>query len=85
MGRGGMRMNELTTVKVNGRFQITLPVHVRQHLGIQSGDYLQVDVQDGLLILMSQPVDYVADMAGLHQDIWEGVDTTTYLNEERAE
>jgi AbrB family looped-hinge helix DNA binding protein len=77
-------MSEPITVKVNGRFQITLPDHVRQQLNIQAGDRLLVDVQDGLLILVPRPIDYVAYMAGLHQDIWEGMDTTTYLNEERA-
>ena len=78
-------MSNPKTVKVNGRFQITLPDHIRQQLNIKAGDSLLVDVQDGLLILVPQPIDYVAHMAGLHQDIWEGVDTTTYLNEERAE
>lgn len=77
-------MIDLTTVKVSGRFQISIPSHARQQLNIQAGDRLLVDVQDGLLILMPQPVDYVAHMAGLHQNIWQGVDTTTYLNEERA-
>lgn len=43
-----------------------------------------VVVQDGMLILLPQPEDYVGYMAGLHHEIWKGADTTSYLNEERA-
>ena len=30
-----------------------------------------------------EPGNYVARLAGLHRDVWEGVNTTTYLREER--
>ncbi len=73
-----------TTVKVSGRYQISLPSHARQQLNIQAGDRLLVDIQDGMLILVPQPTDYVTEMAGLHQNIWKEMDSTAYLNEERA-
>ncbi len=37
-------MIDPTTVKVSGRFQISLPSHARQQLNIQAGDRLLVDV-----------------------------------------
>lgn len=77
-------MTERTTVKVSSRYQISLPSRARQTLQIEAGDRLLVDVQDGMLILVPQPDDYVAHLEGLHGDIWRGVDTTAYLNEERA-
>ena len=77
-------MMKSTTVKVSGRYQISLPSHARQLLNIEAGDRLLVDIQDGMLILIPQPTDYVAEMAGLHQYIWKGMDSTVYLNEERA-
>lgn len=77
-------MSELTTVKVSGRYQISLPSQARQTLNIEAGDRLIVDVQDGLLILLPQPEDYVGYLSGLHGEIWEGVDAAEYLNEERA-
>ena len=76
-------MNEQTTVKVNGRYQITLPHHAKQYLNIEAGDKLLLDIQDSMLILTPQPKDYVKQMSGLHQSIWENIDTTAYLNEER--
>ncbi|MEA3336980.1 MAG: AbrB/MazE/SpoVT family DNA-binding domain-containing protein [Chloroflexota bacterium] len=76
-------MSEPTTVKVSSRYQIALPSRVRRKLNIQTGDRLLVDVQDNILILMPEPRDYVAHMAGLHREIWSGTDTTSYLHEER--
>jgi len=71
------------TVKVSSRNQISLPSEARKNLGIKPGDRLLVEVQDSVLVLIPQPEDYVVAMAGLHREVWEGVDTEAYLNEER--
>lgn len=76
-------MSDPISVKVSSRYQISLPSRARQKLNIQAGDRLLVDVQDGMIILLLQPDDYVEHMAGLYQEIWQGVDTAKYLNEER--
>ena len=76
-------MSERVSVKVSSRHQISVPRVAREKLNIQSGDRLLVDIQDGILILVPQPQDYVAHMAGLHREIWKGVDTGAYLAEER--
>jgi len=35
-------------------------------------------------ITISEPTnDYTAQLAGLHREIWEGIDTAAYLQEER--
>ncbi len=78
-------MSDAITVKVSGRYQISLPSYARKTLNIEAGDQLLVDIQDGMLILIPKPKDYVKYMAGLHKDIWQKIDTTAYLNEERAE
>jgi AbrB family looped-hinge helix DNA binding protein len=77
-------MSNPISVKVSPRYQISLPSRARQELNIQVGDRLLVDIQDGMIILLPQPDDYVSHMAGLYQEIWQGIDTTNYLNEERA-
>ena len=76
-------MAEAITVKVSNRYQISLPSVARKQLNIQAGDRLLVDIQAGMIILMPQPQDYVEYLAGLHQDIWQNLDTTAYLEEER--
>ncbi len=75
--------DENVTVKVSSRNQIAVPRVARERLGIKAGDHLLVDVQDGMLILMPQPKDYATRLAGLHREIWEGVDTDAYLQGER--
>ena len=75
--------DENVTVKVSSRNQIAVPRIARERLGIKAGDHLLVDVQDGMLILMPQPPDYAARLAGLHREIWEGIDTDAYLQGER--
>jgi AbrB family looped-hinge helix DNA binding protein len=76
-------MSEGVTVKVSNRYQIALPSKARKQLNIQAGDRLLVDIQEGLIVLSPQPHNYVEYLAGLHQEIWEGVDTTAYLQQER--
>jgi AbrB family looped-hinge helix DNA binding protein len=71
------------SVKVSSRYQIAVPREARRRLNIREGDRLLVDIQDGLLILVPQPRDYVARLAGLYREIWEGVDTDAYLRGER--
>ena len=76
-------MSEAVSVKVSSRYQVVVPRIARERLNIQSGDRLLVDIQDGVLILIPQPQDYVAHMAGLHKQVWETVDSSAYLDQER--
>lgn len=78
-------MRERTAVKVSKRHQITLPGSVCQRLGIEPGDELLVDVQDGVVIMIPRPQSHAQAMAGLHREIWRGVDTDAYLRQEREE
>jgi len=76
-------MSKTTTVKVSNRYQISLPSLARKQLNIQAGDRLLVDIQDGMIVLLPQPHSYVEHLAGLHQEIWQALDTTAYLDRER--
>ena len=71
------------TVKISSRNQIALPSEARRKLGLHPGDRLLVDVQDGVLVLIPQPQDYVDAMAGLHSQVWQDVDVEAYINQER--
>ncbi len=76
-------MSHSSTVKVNDEYQITVPPAILKRLNIQKGDKLLVDVQDGVLILLPQPESLTTHMAGLHREVWEGIDTNAYLRGER--
>ena len=76
-------MTEAISVKVSNRYQIALPSLARKQLNIQAGDRLLVDIQDGMIVLLPQPENYTEYLAGLHKDMWQEVDTTAYLEQER--
>lgn len=78
-------MTSNVTVKVSGRYQISLPSIARKQLNIQAGDRLLVDIQAGLIVLTPQPSSYAKYLAGLHKDVWQDVDTMAYLEKERSE
>ena len=76
-------MSITTSVKVSKRYQIAVPALARRLLNIRSGDRLLVDVQDGIIVLIPEPKDYTEAMAGLHREVWVGVDVQKYIDEER--
>ncbi len=71
------------TVKVSSRYQIALPSKARNQLNIEAGDRLLVDVQDGMIILIPLPDNYVDALTGRHKEIWANIDTDSYLRQER--
>jgi AbrB family looped-hinge helix DNA binding protein len=76
-------MSQAISVKVSSRFQIAVPQAARRQLKIQRGDRLLVDIQDDMIVLIPAPTDYVSKLAGLHREIWQGINTDIYLHEER--
>ena len=78
-------MQSQQRVKVSSRYQIAVPKRVRDQLKIKQGDHLLVEVRGSVVILLPEPHDYVSHMAGLHKDVWQGVDTADYIRQERDE
>jgi len=76
-------MSDSMSVKVSRRYQISLPSQARRQLEIEAGDRLLVEIQDGMIILLPEPDDYTEYLAGLHGEIWQGIDAAAYLAEER--
>ena len=76
-------MSQPISVKVSSRYQVAVPQAARRQLNIQRGDRLLVDIQDGMIVLVPTPKDYAAKLAGLHHEIWENMDSSAYLREER--
>ena len=72
-----------TSVKINTRYQITILQMARKKLNIKKGDRLLVDVQDGVIVLISEPKHYTGYLKGLHSEIWKGVEVQNYIKGER--
>ena len=75
---------KVPVVKVNAKYQITIPKSVREKLKLKAGDRLLADVQDGMMILIPEPVSYAEKLQGLGREIWKSVDVNRYLAAERA-
>jgi AbrB family looped-hinge helix DNA binding protein len=78
-----MSSKQPMTVKVSSRNQIAVPAAARARLNIEAGDQLLVDIQDGMLILIPRPEKLSRALAGLHRELWKGLDAAQYLDEER--
>jgi AbrB family looped-hinge helix DNA binding protein len=76
-------MKNNTSVKVSKRYQIAVPAIARHLLDIKIGDRLLVDIQDGIMLLIPKPDNFTDGLAGLHQEIWQGVNTQQYIDEQR--
>jgi len=72
-------------VKVTSEHHIDIPVAVRERLAIHGGDYLQMDVRDGVIVLIPESRDPIAELRGLGREIWEGVDVQDYIDGERED
>ena len=73
---------EISSVRINSQYRITLPKWALRQLKISSGDHLLVDVQDGLVTLLPLHQGYTPSLAGLHGEIW--ADGDEYLVRERS-
>ena len=73
----------MAVIKVNAKYQITIPRIARKRLNINPGDRLLVDVQDGIIVLIPQPKTYTKHLQGLHSKIWKGINAQNYLAAER--
>ena len=74
----------VTSVKVNAKYQITIPQIVSKKLNIKQRDRLLMDVQDGVIVLILQPKSYADYLQGLHSEIWKQIDAQKYLNGEHG-
>jgi len=72
-----------TTVTLSSKNQVVIPRDARDALHLKPGNRLLVHVDGDLLIMRPEPSDYVQALAGLHKEVWKGIDTDEYLREER--
>lgn len=72
-----------TRVKVSSKNHIAVPAEVRKQLDIKAGDHLLVEVDDGHIVLLKEPEDWVEYTSGLFRDVWADVDVDEYIRQER--
>ena len=70
-------------VKLSSKYQVVIPREARKKLGLRAGDQLAVEVEGEKIILRPRPKNYTNYMLGLGKEIWEGIDASEYVREER--
>ena len=70
-------------VRMSRAHQITVPAAVRAELHLGAGDLHSVQVRDGMIVLISESIDPIEALKGLHREIWQGVDVQGYIDQER--
>ncbi|MEX0785727.1 MAG: AbrB/MazE/SpoVT family DNA-binding domain-containing protein [Dehalococcoidia bacterium] len=49
---------------ISSKYQITLPARLVREMGLQPGDQVAVEIEDGALVLHPRPKDWVSYTAG---------------------
>lgn len=57
--------------KLTSKYQITIPAKIRKSLHIKKGDYLHLEVENGMVIMRPIPQSYTEYMAGLGKSAWK--------------
>lgn len=75
--------NELMLMtKVGGRYQVVVPKEIREVLNLKPGDYLEVKIVDGAVVMVPQ-ASYTSRLFGKHRQVWQEEDAVTYVRRER--
>ncbi len=69
--------------KVSSKYQIVIPKSVREALGLRPGDRLLIVTEGDKAVMRLRPRSYSEHMRGLHKEVWQGIDATEYVREER--
>ena len=72
-----------TTVTLSSKNQIVIPREARVRLQVEPGQQFLVLVKEDRIVLIPRPSDFVTRTAGLHKEVWEGIDADDYLQKER--
>ena len=73
----------LQMVKVSSKYQIVIPKRVREELGLRPGDRFLIAIEDGKVVMRLRPRSYARHLRGLHKEVWQGIEATEYVQEER--
>ncbi|NJL82326.1 MAG: AbrB/MazE/SpoVT family DNA-binding domain-containing protein [Chloroflexaceae bacterium] len=72
-----------SSAKLGARYQVVIPKDIRQALHLQPGDYLEVTVRDGQVV-MTPRSSAAKRLFGKHREVWAGVDAVNYVRQERS-
>lgn len=72
----------MLTIKVDKHYQVVIPKQIREALSLNPGDYLEVKVVDGAVVMVPQ-TSYTSRLFGKHQEVWQEEDAVVYVRRDR--
>lgn len=72
----------MSKTKIGERYQVVVPKEIREALNLKPGDYLEVKIVDGSVVMIPQ-ASYTSRLFGKHQEVWQGEDAVAYVRRER--
>ena len=72
----------MSKTKVGWRYQVVVPKEIRNALNLKPGDYLEVKVVNGAVVMIPQ-ASYTSRLFGKHREIWQAEDAVKYVGRER--
>ena len=72
------------SVRLSSKYQVVIPKGIRKRLKLEKGDELTVGLQGETIVMRVRPESFTDYAQGLHKDVWEGVEPTEYVEEERS-
>jgi len=73
----------IATAKVTEKFQITIPVAVRQRLGLKAGDAVYLAIEGDQVVLRSAQGGWTESSRGLGAEMWREVGGVDAIERER--
>ena len=70
-------------VKISSKNQIVIPKEIRKKLHINAGDELVLEMDNNRAVILPRPKKYSQYMLGLGSEVWQGIDATEYVKNER--
>lgn len=74
--------NSVSKTKIGERYQVVVPKEIREAFNLKPGDYLEVKIVDGAVVMIPQ-TSYTSRFFGKHQEVWQGEDAVAYVRRER--
>ena len=71
------------TVTISSKYQIVVPKKARKAMQLEPGDQLLCRTEGDEILLRPKPKRYAKHLRGLHKEVWQDVDATQYVKQER--
>jgi hypothetical protein len=62
-----------------------MPAEILRELSIEVGDSLELNIQDGAIVLVPHVSDPIQELRGLGREIWGDEDAQEYVSRQREE